>query len=119
MKLQIELQKIDWWYWTITLIFIGAAIGGWVLSYYIVMILSGIQIVHFKTRLKSLVAFDTQVRIVYFVFTLIGFVESIKFPAYILLFIGTFMVVAFNRCGIAILLKRMPWNKKETVQIQG
>jgi len=64
-----------------------------VLSYYIVMILSGIQIVHFKTRLKSLVAFDTQVKIVDFVFPLIGLVESIKSPAYILLFIGTLIVL--------------------------
>lgn len=118
MKLQIEIQSVDWWYWTITFIFIGVAIGGWASAYYIVILISGIQIIHFKTQLKSLTAFDTQVRIVYFVFTLVGLIKAIRFPAFILLFIGTFMVVAFNRCGIALILKKMPWNKKQSIQIQ-
>ena len=32
--------------------------------------------------------------------------------------IGTFMVVAFNRCGIALVLKKMPWNERQIVDIQ-
>jgi hypothetical protein len=118
MKLQIEMQSIDWWYWAITFIFIGAAIVGWVPAYYIVMLISALQVLHFKVQLKSLTAFDTQVRIVYFFFTLVGLIQIIRLPAFILLFIGTFMVVAFNRCGIALILKKMPWNKNQTVQIQ-
>ena len=118
MKLQIELDKIDWWYWAITFIFIGVAVIGWGPAYYIVMLISGIQIIHFRNQTKSFLAFDTQVRIIYFAFTLFGIIKTIRFPLYILLLIGTFMVVAFNRCGIALILKKMPWNKTQTVQIK-
>ena len=83
------------------------------------MIISAIQILFFWARLKSPKAFDTQVRIVYFALTLLGLIETIRFPLYILLLLGTFMVVAFNRCGIALFLKKMPWNKEPMVRIQG
>jgi hypothetical protein len=118
MQLQLEPQKIDWWYWTITFIFIGFAVIGWSTAYYIVMLISAVQIVHFRKKYSSVINFDLQVRIVYFAFTLLGLISSIRTIVYILLLIGTFMVVAFNRCGIALLLKKMPWNKNQTVNIQ-
>ena len=83
------------------------------------MIISAIQILFFWGRLKSLMAFDTQVRIVYFALTLLGLIEAIRFPFYILLLLGTFMVVAFDRCSIAFLLKKMPWNKRQIVETEG
>lgn len=106
MKLTIDLQKIDWWYWVITFFFIGTALIGWNQGYYMVMLVSAVQIIHFGVRLKSIIAFDTQVRIVYFAFTLLGLIKIIRFPLYILMFIATFQVVAFNKCGIALFLKK-------------
>ena len=117
MKFKIEIKKIDWWFWTITLIFILSALIGWVQSYIIVMIISALQVIYFGVQLKSLTAFDTQVRIVYFAVTLFGLIEAIRFPLFILLFIGTVMVVFFNRCGIALGLKYMPWNRQGLVKI--
>lgn len=119
MKFIVEPKKLEWWFWTVTFIFIIAALLGWLPGYYLVMIISAIQILFFWGRLKSLMAFDTQVRIVYFALTLLGLIETIRFPLYILLLLGTFMVVAFNRCGIALVLKKMPWNKHQIVGIQG
>lgn len=118
MKFTIEPKKLEWWFWTVTFVFIITALLGWVPGYYLVMIISAIQILFFWNRLKSLMAFDTQVRIVYFALTLLGLIEAIRFPFYILLLLGTFMVVAFDRCGIALLLKKMPWNKHQLVGIQ-
>ena len=118
MKLVIEPNKMEWWLWTITLALIIAALLGWHQGYYLVMIISAVQVLFFWNRLKSFLAFDTQVRIAYFVFTLVGLIKTIRFPFYILLFIGTFMVVAFNRCGIALVLKKMPWNERQIVDIQ-
>lgn len=118
MKFTIEPKKLEWWFWTVTFVFIITALLGWVPGYYLVMIISAIQILFFWSRLKSLMAFDTQVRIVYFALTLLGLIEAIRFPFYILLLLGTFMVVAFDRCGIALLLKKMPWNKHQLVGIQ-
>lgn len=118
MKLTINLQKIDWWYWAVTFFFIGTALIGWTPGYYMVILVSGVQIIHFWVRLKSIIAFDTQVRIVYFAFTLLGLIKIIRFPFYILMFIATLQVVAFNKCGIALFLKKMPWNKHPVVKIQ-
>ncbi len=119
MKVIVEPNKIDWWFWAVTFIFIIAALLGWLPGYYFVMIISAIQILFFWNRFRSLMAFDTQVRILYFAFTLLGLFETIRFPLFILLLVGTFMVVAFNRCGIALVLKKMPWNKLQALQIQG
>jgi hypothetical protein len=117
MKPVIEPNKIEWWMWTITLALILAALLGWHQGYYIVMIISAAQVLFFWNRFKSFLAFDTQIRIAYFVFTLFGLSKTIRFPFYIVLFIGTFMVVAFNRCGIALVLKKMPWNKQPIVSV--
>ena len=118
MKLIIEPKKIEWWFWTITFAFIIAALFGWSQGYYLVVLISAIQVLFFWIRFKSLFAFDTQVRIAYCAFTLLGLIKAIQFPFFILLLIGTFMVVAFNRCGIALVLKKMPWNKQQVVKIQ-
>jgi hypothetical protein len=118
MEFKIEPKKIAWWFWTITFVFIIAALFGWIPGYYLVIMISAVQIVYFAVRLRSLFAFDTQVRIAYFLFTLLGLSESIRFPFYILLLIGTFTVIFLDRCGIALALKYMPWNKQQIVNIQ-
>lgn len=118
MKIIIEPKKIDWWFWAITLVFIIAALFGWVPGYYFVMIISAIQVLFFWNRFKSFLAFETQVRTAYLAFTLLGLSEAIRYPVYFLLLLGTFMVVAFNRCGIALALKKMPWNKNQVVKIR-
>ena len=118
MKVIVDPNKIDWWFWTVTLILIITALLGWNMGYYFVMIISAIQILFFWNRSKSLMEFDTQVRIAYFAFTLLGLSNTIRFLIYFLLFLGTVMVVFFNRCGIAFVLKKMPWNKHQIVQIR-
>jgi len=118
MKFTIEPKKIEWWFWTITLTFIVVALFGWSQGYYLVVLISAIQVLCFWIRSGSVLEFDTQVRIAYFVFTLLGLIKAIRFPFFILMFIGTFMVVAFNRCGIALVLKKMPWNKQSVVRIK-
>ena len=119
MKLIMEPNKIDWWFWTVTLACIAAALGGWAPAYGAVALISAGQVLFFWARSRSLLEFDTQVRVVYFAFTLLGLVEAIRFPFFIFLFLGTFMVVAFNRCGIALLLKKMPWNQRQPVNLPG
>lgn len=111
MKLKIDVKEIGWWLWAITLVFIVAALGGWLPGYYVVIGLSGLQVLYFTWRERSLIAFPPQVRIVYFVFTLFGLWAPLRIPIYGLLLIGTTMVVLFDRCVIALVLKSMPWNR--------
>ena len=112
MKFKMEPNRIDWWFWAVTLVFIIIALIGWIPAYFIVIGISGFQIVFIGAREKSITAFETQVRIFYFALTLIGFSETIRFPFYIFLLIGTTMVVFFGKCSIALVLRCMPWNKK-------
>ena len=114
MELAINVRQIDWWFWTITLILILAALLGWIPGYYAVMALSGIQVIYFTWHERSVTAFPTQVRIVYFIITLAGLSELLRFPIYVLLAIGTAMVTLFDRCSIALALKWMPWNRSLT-----
>ncbi len=111
MELTINVKDVEWWFWAITLAFIILALISWVPGYYIVMALSGIQILYFTKKEGSLKAFPTQVRIAYFAITLFGLWVAIRFPLYVLILIGTIMVTFTGRCAIALALKMMPWNR--------
>ena len=111
MELTIKTKEVEWWFWAVTLAFIIIALIGWIPGYYIVMAISCIQILYFTQKEGSFLAFPTQVRIVYFAFTLLGLWAAIRFPLYIVLFIGTVMVTFTGRCFIALMLKVLPWNK--------
>ncbi len=111
MELTINVKDVEWWFWAITLAFIILALISWVSGYYIVMALSGIQILYFTKKEGSLKAFPTQVRIAYFAITLFGLWVAIRFPLYVLILIGTIMVTFTGRCAIALALKMMPWNR--------
>lgn len=111
MKLKIDVQSIEWWFWTITLVFILAALSGWTPGYAAVIGVSLVQTVFIVVRTASAASFPSQVRIVYFAYTLLGLWEAGRVYCYALLAVGTVMVVFFDRCGIALVLKQMPWNK--------
>ena len=107
----MDLKSIEWWFWTVTLALIIAAVSGWKPGYPGVMLLSAAQVIFFAIRTGSAVSFPSQVRIVYFAYTLLGLWEAGRFLCYTLLAAGTVLVVFFDRCGIALVLKQMPWNK--------
>jgi hypothetical protein len=111
MKLKVNLQSIEWWFWAVTLAFIIVALSGWTPGYVAVIMVSFLQTVVIGVRTGSAISFPSQVRIVYFAYTLLGLWEAGRFYCYALLTVGTMMVVFFDRCGIALALKQMPWNK--------
>lgn len=117
MQIKIGFRSLAWWFWAITLGFIAAALLGWGGGYLAVIWLSLVQVIYFGLTQKSFISFDTQVRVVYFAMTLIGLSPALRFPGYCLLLLGTLLVVFCDRCGIALLLKKMPWNKRPLVQI--
>ncbi len=111
MKLRLELSNPFWWFWAITLVFIVASIAGWTPGYTIVMLISAVQVIIFLIRERSVMAFPTQIRLVYLAWTLTGLWVAGRVPFYALLLLGTFMVVFFGRCSISLILKFMPWNR--------
>jgi len=117
MKLKIELSDPFWWFWAVTLAFIVAAVAGWTPGYYIVMAISAIQVLVFLVRERSAMAFPTQIRVVYFAWTLTGLWAGGRLAFYILLLLGTIMVVFFGCCSIALVLKHMPWNRGRAARL--
>jgi hypothetical protein len=85
MELKINATDIRWWYWAATLAFIIAAIAGWTTGYYVVMAISAVQVIFFLAQEKSLTAFPTQIRVVYFAFTLFGLWPEVRLFIYIIL----------------------------------
>jgi hypothetical protein len=117
MKPKLDLTDPFWWFWAITLAFIVAAVAGWTPGYYVVMAISAIQVLVFLVRERSAMAFPTQIRIVYFVLTLTGLWAAGRLLLYVLLLLGTVMVVFLGRCSISLLLKYMPWNRDRAPQL--
>jgi hypothetical protein len=117
MELKINATDIRWWFWAVTLVAIVAAIAGWGPGYYVVMGISAVQVVFFLVQEKSLIAFPTQIRVVYFAFTLFGLWPEVRLVIYIILLLGTIMVTFFGRCSIALVLKYMPWNQGREVKL--
>jgi hypothetical protein len=118
MRLKLELEDPFWWFWAVTLAFIATAVVGWLPGYYAVMALSALQVVVFLVRERSVMAFPTQIRIVYFAATLLGLWETVRLPFYVLLLLATAMVVFLGRCSIAMMLKHMPWNRDRAPRLQ-
>ena len=110
MELAVDTNKLDWWFWFITFVLIIVALFGWAPAFFAVMLISGIQVVYFAKK-DGRWAFTTQVRIFYFAVTLLGLWAAIRFPLFVLLLVGTAMVTFTGRCILALVLKRMPWNK--------
>ena len=117
MQLKMRPADIRWWFWPVTLVFMIAALAGWTPGYLVVIALSAIQVVYFLVQEKSLLAFPTQVRMVYFAFTLFGLWPAGRIILIGLLAIGTFMVTFFGRCIISLGLKPMPWNSQREARI--
>ena len=111
MELAIKTKDVEWWFWAVTLAFIIIALVGWTPGYFIVMAISLAQIFYFTQKEGNFLAFPTQVRIVYFAFTLLGLWTAVRFPLFIVLLIGTVMVTFTGCCFIALVLKALPWNK--------
>jgi hypothetical protein len=111
MELKIVADDIRWWFWAVTLGFIIAAVTGWTPGYYVVIGISAVQILFFVVQEKSLVSFPVQIRIVYWAFTLFGLWPEARLIIYLLLLLGTAMVVLFGRCTISLVLVHMPWNR--------
>jgi hypothetical protein len=82
-----------------------------------VMAVSALQVALFLMRERKLLAYPVQVRLVYFAWTLSGLWPAGRIPFYVLLLLGTIMVVFFGRCSISLMLKHMPWNRNQVPRL--
>ena len=117
MELKMYPKDLRWWFWLITLVFIITAVAGWSPGYYIVIGTSAVQVFYFLIQERSLITLPSQIRLVYFLYTLLGLWNEGRFIAYLILLFGTVMVVFWGRCSIALFLQHMPWNKEGEIKL--
>lgn len=118
MESKINIESLNWWFWFLSLVFIVAAIAGWANGYYLTMIVSLLNLFNSLNKEKSMAAFPVQIRLVYFVLTLVGFWPGGRIYVYIVLLIDTFMVTFTGKCSIALVLKYMPWNRERKMRLE-
>ena len=83
--------------------------AGWREGYYASAAVSVLNLLHFVIRDRSLTSFPVQVREVWLVMVLLALWDPLWW-LFIPLFLGMVLVVFCDRCGIARVLVKMPWN---------
>jgi hypothetical protein len=116
MKLKIFPKSTDWWVWLVTWGLIVAALLGWAPAYFGVVAVSTANFAFKAVQKGGLPAFAVQTRFVYLLLTLPGLWPEVRFWWYLALLAGTTMVVFFDRCTIALVLKKAPWNRNRPLQ---
>lgn len=111
MKFTIFPTSLDWWFWAVTWGLIVAALLGWAPGYAAVVAVSAANLAVKAARKVSVTAFPVQTRLVYLLFTLPGLWPAVGFWWYLALLVGTTLVVFFDRCTIARVLRHAPWNR--------
>lgn len=120
MKLSVDPQSREWWYWALTLLAMIIGLGANYLpgeqmamlsryGFYAVILISVVQTIEY-IALSGLFSFPSQVREVYTAFVIIALFDPTRL-FYWMLLVGTLMVTFFGRCIIARVLVLMPWNE--------
>lgn len=115
MKFTIKYQNLDWWFWAIIGGGIGLGLYGTPYGYEVALAVSMANVVFYAIRDKSLINFSLQVRWVWLAFMLIALWPPMAW-FYWPLFAGMVLVVFFDRCGIARVLIKMPWNREVSLK---
>jgi hypothetical protein len=91
--------------------------AGWRLGFYLAMVLTCVQAVHFIRRESSLTAFTVQVRVAYLGLLIVGLWEALHFIHWLQL-VGTSARVLVGYCLLARSLSLLPWNRVEPISLE-
>jgi hypothetical protein len=105
-------RSTSWGYWVGTAVLLAAALAGIPGALPAVLVLCGIQVLHFRVSEGSFRAFPVQVRLGYLALLLAGLWEPLRFLHWIQL-AGTTAFVVTGYCLLARVLSLLPWNRSE------
>ena len=111
----ISHNTIRWSYWASISALLVAGLAGRFEAFYIAAAVSGVQLVHYALRERSLTAFSVQVRLVYTALLLVDILwEPLRLHLWWMAFF-TLLVVFFDWCLLSRIMALMPWNRKEAL----
>jgi hypothetical protein len=108
----IQPKEIAWWYWTVTAVPLIASVAGWSAGFDLALLLSAVQVAHFRIGEGRLIAFPVQVRIAYFAILAITRWPPLHWLIWVPV-VGTPAQVLFGYCFLARALSLLPWNRRE------
>ena len=117
VKLRLGYRDVAWWYWLASWALIVSGLAGWKAGFYLVIGLSFFQIIHYAVWEKSAVSFPVQVRIVFFIFTLLALLKPLHF-LYFIPAVGLAARVLVNYCFMARAVSLLPWNRSEPLSLE-
>lgn len=106
------IRDMEWWYWLVTDALLLGSLAGWRWGAWPVMLLTGVQVVHYLVRERRVMAFPVQVRLGYLLLVVLGTVPSLGVIHW-LLFAGTTARVTTQYCLLARCMALMPWNRSK------
>ena len=111
MKPAIKYNDPEWWFWAaITLGLVLGLFGlGW--GYWLAAIVSAVNLAVYAIADGGLSGMRAQVRLVWLGLVALAWLVPGLGWLFYLLVLGMVMVLVFDRCGIALVLGKMPWNK--------
>ena len=110
MELSIETNKIDWWFWAITLAFISLLCSDGFPAYYVVMVIQRNTGIIFCQMRWQLGVHNTGTDLLFCKQLLLHYGRN-PFSVVHATIIGYCHGDFTGRCVLALMLKKMPWNK--------
>lgn len=103
-------KSIVWWYWLVTAVLLAFYLAGLPGALEAAAVLVAVQIVHFRWREGSFMAFPVQVRIAYLAILIAGMAPHMVVLHWIQT-IGVWAEVLLGYCLLARMLALLPWNR--------
>jgi hypothetical protein len=108
----IPHNAIRWSYWAAICVLLMAGLAGHGEALYGALTVSVLQLVHYRLREGSFMAFPAQVRLVYAAVLLVDIAWAPMRPHLWWMAFFTLMVVLFDWCLLSRIMALMPWNRK-------
>ncbi|MGY8767717.1 MAG: hypothetical protein ACKVH8_04690 [Pirellulales bacterium] len=113
----MRYQEVSWWFWLASVICLATGLSYWPTGLLVLVGLTLIQVIYYSGIANKMTDFPVQVRAVYFLFTIAGFISPLGFVHWIQLF-GTTAVVLFDYCPLARTLSLLPFNRNQPLSFQ-
>lgn len=108
----LQYKELSWWYWVVTSVLLLAGVAGQFGAFYLAIALSAFQVVHFRLREGSVIAFPVQVRVGYTALLILASWGPLNWVFWVPA-IGTPAQVLFGYCAMARCVSLLPWNRND------
>lgn len=108
----IDYKELSWRYWFVTACLLTAGVAGYPSGFFLAIVVTVLQLMHFTIREGSMAAFPVQVRFWYLILLVVALPEPLRW-IYWVPTVGTWAQLIFGYCTMARCVSLLPWNRVE------